>query len=70
MSTPPPDMTYESALQELEALVRRLEEGRMPLDEMLSGYRRGNELLQFCQGRLQVVEEQIRLLQPTGTSAS
>ena len=30
----------------------------MPLDELLDGYRRGAELLNYCRGRLQAVEEQ------------
>ena len=36
--------SYEDALQELENLVRRLESGEMPLDQLLSGYQRGAAL--------------------------
>jgi exodeoxyribonuclease VII small subunit len=53
---------YEDAMQELDTLVRRLESGEMPLDQLLSGYQRGSVLLQFCRGRLQAVEDQIKLL--------
>lgn len=55
--------TYEAALQELEELIRRLEGGQLPLDEMLAGYQRGSELLQFCQGKLESVQNQIRVMQ-------
>jgi exodeoxyribonuclease VII small subunit len=54
--------SYEDAMQELEALVRRLESGEMPLDQLLSGYQRGAALLQFCRDKLQAVEDQIRVL--------
>ena len=54
--------SYEDAMQELEALVRRLESGEMPLDQLLSGYQRGATLLQLCRDRLQAVEDQIKVL--------
>lgn len=53
---------YEDAMQELETLVRRLESGDMPLDQLLSGYQRGAALLQLCRDRLQAVEDQIKVL--------
>lgn len=54
--------TYESALRELEQLAGRLESGDMPLDQLLSGYQRGAELLQFCRSKLEAVENQIKVL--------
>lgn len=54
--------TYEAALQELEQLVSRLESGDMPLEQLLSGYQRGAELLNFCRGKLEAVENQIKVL--------
>ena len=35
----------------------------MPLDQLLDSYRRGAELLQLCRSRLQVVEDQVKLLE-------
>ena len=55
--------SYEQALAELEALVQAMEAGKMPLDKLLASYQRGAELLQLCRGRLQVVEDQVRLLE-------
>jgi exodeoxyribonuclease VII small subunit len=54
--------SYESALQELEALVHQMESGQMPLAELLSGYQRGAELLTYCRSQLDAVEAQIKLL--------
>jgi len=34
----------------------------MPLEQMLSGYQRGAQLLQFCRDKLQAVENQISVL--------
>ena len=55
--------TYEEALAELERLVQRMEDGQLPLDQMLDGYRRGAELLELCRARLAAVEEQVRVLE-------
>ncbi len=54
--------SYEVALQELEQLVGKLESGQMPLEQLLQGYQRGAVLLAFCRERLQVVEDQIKVL--------
>jgi len=58
--------SYEAALAELEQLVARIESGQMPLDQLLQGYQRGAELLQFCRDRLHAVEQQIQVLDEGG----
>jgi exodeoxyribonuclease VII small subunit len=60
-AAPPP--TYEEALAELERLVQRMEDGQMPLDQLLVGYKRGAELLELCRSRLAAVEEQVKVLE-------
>ena len=54
--------SYEAALQELEQLVGLIESGQLPLEQLLTGYQRGAELLKFCRDRLEAVENQVRLL--------
>ena len=54
--------SYEAALDELEQLVSQLESGKLPLEQLLSGYQRGATLLKFCRDRLDAVENQIRVL--------
>ena len=54
--------TYEAALEELEQLVALIESGQLPLEQLLTGYQRGAELLAFCRDRLRAVEDQIKVL--------
>jgi exodeoxyribonuclease VII small subunit len=58
----PSSLDYESAAAELEHILTRLESGALPLDQLLAGYQRGAELLQFCRGQLDAVEAQIKVL--------
>ena len=53
---------FEAALAELEAIVQRLEQGEIPLEESLRQYERGVALTRSCQQALQQAEEKIRVL--------
>lgn len=64
-ASPAVPASYEAALQELEALVSDLESGKLPLDQLLSGYQRGALLLKFCRDKLEAVETQIKVLEGT-----
>ena len=55
--------TYELALQELERLIVDLESGQLPLDELLTSYQRGAQLMSFCKSKLEAVENQIKVLE-------
>jgi exodeoxyribonuclease VII small subunit len=57
-----PPASYEAALEELEQLVQVIESGQLPLEQLLTGYKRGAELLAFCRGKLEAVEHQIKVL--------
>jgi exodeoxyribonuclease VII small subunit len=59
-ATPP---TFEQALDELDALVRRMEAGELTLDESIAAYRRGAELARYCQARLAQAELDIKQLE-------
>ena len=54
--------SFEAALAELEAIVERMEGGQLPLEESLTAYRRGAELLQRCQRQLADAERRIQIL--------
>ena len=55
--------TFEAALAELEAIVAAMEGGQLPLDESLVAYKRGAELLQFCQSTLKDAEQQVQVFE-------
>ncbi len=54
---------FEAALTELESIVIEMEAGQMPLEISLEAHKRGAELLQYCQLKLQDAQQQIRLLE-------
>jgi exodeoxyribonuclease VII small subunit len=66
MTKSAPPKNFETALNELTEIVRRMEEGQLPLEQSLAAYRRGAELLQFCQQALQNAEQQVRILNEQG----
>jgi len=45
-------MSFEQAMGELESLVRRLEEGRLSLEEAIGSYERGTALRNHCEAKL------------------
>jgi exodeoxyribonuclease VII small subunit len=55
--------SYEEALAELERLVGELESGQLPLDRLLQSYQRGALLLNYCRGRLEAVEQQVKIVE-------
>jgi len=59
---PPEGMSFEKALEELEALVARMEDGKLPLEESLAAYQRGAELVKFCESRLADAQARIAIL--------
>jgi exodeoxyribonuclease VII small subunit len=61
--TPPADtLTFEKALEELEALVARMEDGKLPLEESLAAYQRGAELIKLCEAQLSQAQARIAIL--------
>ncbi len=66
-----PDITklsFEEALCELEAIVRRLETGSGRLDEAIAAYERGTALEQHCEHKLQEAQSRVEkiILGPNG----
>ncbi|HZR01702.1 MAG TPA: exodeoxyribonuclease VII small subunit [Burkholderiales bacterium] len=57
------ELTFESALSELEHIVSRMESGELSLEESLTAYKRGAELLQFCQAALKDAQQQVKILE-------
>jgi len=55
--------TFESALAELEKIVTRMEGGQLSLEQSLTAYKRGAELLRFCQAQLADAQQQVKVLE-------
>jgi exodeoxyribonuclease VII small subunit len=57
---------YEAAVAELDTIVKKLEEGDMPLESSLQLYERGVHLARFCHARLEEAERRIDILNERG----
>ena len=55
--------SFEAALAEIENIVAAMEAGQLPLEQSLAAYKRGAELLQYCQARLQEAQQQVKILE-------
>lgn len=62
MSDLPDDLTFEAALQRLEALVAAMEADDVDLDAALAAYEEGVGLARFCLERLDTAELRVQEL--------
>ena len=56
---------FEDALEELEAIVEKMEDGEPSLEESLKLFERGMDLTRRCQAALDDAEQRIRTLADT-----
>ncbi len=61
--------TFEEAMAELEALVRKMEEGKLALEESVQAYTRGTELVRMCRAKLDDAEARVKKLDAEQTAA-
>ncbi len=54
--------SFEDAMQRLDAIVAKLEEDRLPLEEMLARYEEGVALARYCGEKLEAAEQKVRLI--------
>lgn len=54
--------SFEQSLSELEALVERMESGKLSLEDSLSAFERGIALTRSCQQALQAAEQKVEIL--------
>ena len=52
-------LTFERAIEELETIVKRLEEGKVPLEESVAIYERGETLKRRCEELLRQAEARV-----------
>lgn len=56
------EMKFENALDKLEEIVKKLEDGDLPLDDSLRMFEEGVRLARFCGGKLDAAERKIEVL--------
>jgi exodeoxyribonuclease VII small subunit len=54
--------SFEDAMARLDAIVAKLEEDKLPLDEMLAHYEEGVTLARYCGEKLEAAEQKVRLI--------
>ncbi|HEY0681871.1 MAG TPA: exodeoxyribonuclease VII small subunit [Steroidobacter sp.] len=57
-----PTADFERSLAELEAIVDKLEEGDLSLDDSLRHFERGVQLTRSCQSALKQAEQKVEIL--------
>ena len=62
-SSAPVPKSFEGALAELETIVDSMEGGQLPLEQSIAAYRRGAQLLQYCQATLNDASQQVKVLE-------
>jgi exodeoxyribonuclease VII small subunit len=67
------ELSFERAIEELETIVKRLEEGKVPLEESVAIYERGEVLKRRCEDLLRQAEARVEKItldaagKPSGT---
>ena len=60
--------TFESAMEQLQGLVKRLESGELSLDDSLKTFEEGVRLTRFCQEQLSQAEKRVEILMKGSSS--
>lgn len=54
--------SFEEAMKQLDAIVAKLEEDKLPLEEMITRYEEGVALARYCGEKLAAAEQKVRLI--------
>ena len=57
------ELSFEQALARLEQIVKALEGGNVPLEDLMKLFDEGTALVKLCTARLDKAEEKVRILQ-------
>ena len=64
----PERMSFEQATEELEAIIERIEQGEIGLEESLSERKRGERLINRCRAILDAAEQELQHTAPEETA--
>lgn len=56
------DFSFETGLEKLEAIVDEMENGELPLDDLIKRYEEGTKLLARCDAKIKQAEKKIQVL--------
>lgn len=64
-------LTFEEAMEKLEEIVSEMEQGGIPLEEMMSRFEEGAKLAKYCQEKLAGLKKKMEILtkRPDGSTA-
>ncbi|MGH6717048.1 MAG: exodeoxyribonuclease VII small subunit [Bradyrhizobium sp.] len=62
-------LSFERAIEELESIVKRLEDGKVPLEESVAIYERGEALKRRCEDLLRQAEARVEKITTDSTGA-
>ena len=54
-------LTYEQAMAALEEVVRKLDQGELPLEDAISSFQAGLEYIKICQAKLDAAEGKLAM---------
>lgn len=54
------EITYKAAVEEVEAILEKIEEGELDVDELTANVKRVTELLKLCKNKLQKTENEVK----------
>lgn len=69
-------MTFETAIQRLEEIAAQMENGELPLEQLIVVYEEGSRLIRYCGERLEWAEKRLQTIArdaagaPTGVTAA
>jgi exodeoxyribonuclease VII small subunit len=63
-------LSIEQAMERLEALVREMEAGQMPLEELIRSYEEGVKLATLCQEKLDAAAKKIQTISKNASGQS
>lgn len=62
--------TFEEALGELEGIVQAMDSERLPLEELMTKYERGHQLLKYCQTKIEAAQQRIDVVTASRSGAT
>ena len=63
-------LSFERAIEELETIVKRLEDGKVPLEESVAIYERGEQLKRRCEELLRQAEARVEKITTDASGAA